>query len=437
LDARHFDALARRLSTRRIALGGVLAGLLLPLEVAARGKGNGKNAKHRAQKSRGTGNQQKHKGHDKRKEKDKKGRDKPGKDQQRTSAQAEVCWRAGACSPKKGSNVSQCNLAGYSPATTLDCTGCNISRANLRGANLSGANLTKANLSGACLIDANLTGAIIANNTNMYNTVICRTRMPDGNLSDAGCGFGSPCCPVCDATHPCPAGQLCCDGRCVTGNCCTSEACANPNPACVNFTCSPCTSNGQCGSGKVCCDGQCKTGNCCTSSDCTTPTAPVCVNNTCNRCSGDSPCPNDCCHESTGTCGACVAPQTCGGGIHANVCGCTPTTCAALGKDCASFPDGCGGTLNCGTCPPSKACGGGNPGTPGVCVACGPDSVGDSCTPPEGVPVPAENTDKAICRADGKCCVSRGQFAGGKAGAYCLSGNCCSDACLINDALCL
>jgi hypothetical protein len=35
----HFDALARQVSSRRIALGGLLAGLLLPLEAVARGKG--------------------------------------------------------------------------------------------------------------------------------------------------------------------------------------------------------------------------------------------------------------------------------------------------------------------------------------------------------------------------------------------------------------
>jgi hypothetical protein len=33
--------------------------------------------------------------------------------------------------------------------------------------------------------------------------------------------------------------------------------------------------------------------------------------------------------------------------------------------------------LNCGTFPVKQACGGGNPGTPGVRVACGSDSVGD------------------------------------------------------------
>lgn len=48
-------------------------------------------------------------------------------------------------------------------------------------------------------------------------------------------------------------------------------------------------------------------------------------------------------------------------------CTCTPTTCAAQGKNCGSIPDGCGGTLNCGTCGSNQTC------TSNVCVA--------SCTP--------------------------------------------------------
>src|SRR5262249_48909969 len=38
---------------------------------------------------------------------------------------------------------------------------------------------------------------------------------------------------------------------------------------------------------------------------------------------------------------------------------CTPTTCAALGDNCGSPSDGCGGTLSCGTCTSPQTCGGG------------------------------------------------------------------------------
>ena len=68
------------------------------------------------------------------------------------------------------------------------------------------------------------------------------------------------------------------------------------------------------------------------------------------------------------SCGACTSPQSCGGGGTPNVCGggtCTPTTCAAQGKNCGSISNGCGGTLSCGTCTSPQSCGGG--GTPNVC----------------------------------------------------------------------
>ena len=63
---------------------------------------------------------------------------------------------------------------------------------------------------------------------------------------------------------------------------------------------------------------------------------------------------------TTFDCGDCTTPQTCGGGGVANVCGCTPTTCAALGQSCGPASDGCGGTLDCGACPWPTSCGGGS-----------------------------------------------------------------------------
>src|SRR3989442_15100673 len=37
---------------------------------------------------------------------------------------------------------------------------------------------------------------------------------------------------------------------------------------------------------------------------------------------------------------------------------CTPTTCAAQGKNCGTIPNGCGGTLTCGACTAPQTCGG-------------------------------------------------------------------------------
>ena len=204
MDGRHFDALAKRLSSRRTALGSLLAGLLLPLE-SVTGKGKDKSRKHKG-KGKGKG----------------KGKDRgKGKshDKKRTRAQAEVCWRSGACILKKGANVSQCNLAGYTAPTGLDCTGCNVSRANLRGANLKGVKFSKANLSGACLVDADFTGATFANNTNLANAIFCNTKMPNGNINDSGCAAGTSCCTTpCLSDAQCNAGQVCCSGTCVTSN---------------------------------------------------------------------------------------------------------------------------------------------------------------------------------------------------------------------------
>jgi hypothetical protein len=48
---------------------------------------------------------------------------------------------------------------------------------------------------------------------------------------------------------------------------------------------------------------------------------------------------------------------------------CTPATCQSLGKQCGTWPDGCGGTLNCGTCPSGYTC---NPN--GQCIQASPPS---------------------------------------------------------------
>jgi hypothetical protein len=46
--------------------------------------------------------------------------------------------------------------------------------------------------------------------------------------------------------------------------------------------------------------------------------------------------------------------------------GCTPTTCAAQGKNCGTISNGCGGTLTCRSCTAPQTCGGG-----GVANVCG------------------------------------------------------------------
>ncbi len=228
MDGRHFDALAKQIGSRRTAIGAMLAGLLLPLEASARGKS--------------------------------KKRKRKGKDKRRASAQLEPCWRAGACVVSKGSNVSQCDLAGYTAPDPLDCTRCNLSRANLRGADLTGVNFTRANLSGACLIDADFTGATFANNTNLYNAVFCRTTMPDGSVNNSGCTAGTACCSACTTATTCAEqGAQCgsipdgCGGNLQCGSCSGATA------QCIANRCVACSADSDCTAGQVCCNGNCQT----------------------------------------------------------------------------------------------------------------------------------------------------------------------------------
>lgn len=305
MDGHHFDALAKRISSRRTAIGGLFAGFLGSLEVAA-GKGQGKD------KGKGNSNKRQGNRHGKAKGRGKeKGRGKSkSKDKEKSAkAQAEQCWRPGACILKKGANVSRCNLAGYSAPNNLDCTGCNFSRANLRGANLSGANLTKANLSGSCLVDATLSGATTTN-TNLYNATFCRTVMPDGSTNNSGCESGAACCGTCtDET----CNQTCCDFQCVNvqsdlnhcgtcGTVCgTEQHCCSGQCRSVQTDPNNCGACGNdCGQGKGCCGGQClntKTdpNNCGTCGN-VCPAGQVCCNGSC--CDG--------CCGLDGTCGACL-----------------------------------------------------------------------------------------------------------------------------------
>jgi N-acetylneuraminic acid mutarotase len=93
-------------------------------------------------------------------------------------------------------------------------------------------------------------------------------------------------------------------------------------------------------------------------------------------------------------CGTCTAPQTCGAAGTPSVCGasvppggaCVPLTCSQLATSCGMAGDGCGGLLDCGTCTSPETCGGA--GTPGACgkpqVTCTPAtcaSLGMNCGP--------------------------------------------------------
>ena len=80
-------------------------------------------------------------------------------------------------------------------------------------------------------------------------------------------------------------------------------------------------------------------------------------------------------------CGTCTAPEICGGGGTASVCGtgpCTKKTCAELGATCGKQGDGCSGLIDCGTCTAPQTCGGA--GTPNTCGTPPPPDAG-TCVP--------------------------------------------------------
>jgi hypothetical protein len=148
---------------------------------------------------------------------------------------------------------------------------------------------------------------------------------------------------------------------------------------------------------------------------------------------------------STLNCGSiCPTNQTCGGGGTPNVCGCTPTTCMAQGKNCGSISNGCGGTLNCGMCGAPNTCGGG--GTANVCgctpMGCGTKNCGtisDGCggTPSCGtcmLPQTCGGSGTAnVCGCTPTTCAAQGKNCGAIAdgcGSTLVCGACVSpDTC--------
>lgn len=109
---------------------------------------------------------------------------------------------------------------------------------------------------------------------------------------------------------------------------------------------------------------------------------PGCEAATCDALGLDCGTASDGC-GGTLNCGGCSGDQTCGGGGVPNVCGgCVARTCAEAGAECGAVPDGCGDTLSCGGCPSGQTCGGG--GTPnacgvGPCVPATCEKLGKDC----------------------------------------------------------
>lgn len=473
MDGHAFDRLARVLGTtgsRRSAISALVAASPLALLVdAAAKKRSGRNKRGNDRnkdkdkvkdqdkdKNKGKG-RGKNNGKDKDRDKKGKGKDQGkqnGKDKDRTKAQAEDCWRPGACRPSKGSNVSRCNLAGSTAFRNLNCTGCNISRANLRGADLSGANLTKANLSGSCLVDANLTNAIIASNTNMFNVVYCRTKMPDGvTINNSGCDQGTACCNGCaqDCTtlaDACNDG-VCrgSDGVCIKQPKANGTGCNADNDSCTagdscqNGVCTPgagvnCSSqDDDCNTGKCrSTDGQCfkdpkANGTACGQNrECQ---AGVCEDVTCGQPGGACQGAADCCTNRV--------PATCVGGeccvIEGAYCEEEGDCCAGLCED--NFCQGC---LGLGSdCESASQC----------CQAGGEtlcrDTTGfgepNCCHPKGGTCSSNEDCcDGRACSSSGRCCEGENFLCDSNNdccnGLECRGGVCRSNICRVAGEAC-
>jgi hypothetical protein len=123
--------------------------------------------------------------------------------------------------------------------------------------------------------------------------------------------------------------------------------------------------------------------------------------------------PNGC--GGTLPCGDCTGIDSCGGGGTANVCGagtCTPTTCLAEGKDCGVISDGCAATLPCGDC--AGTC------TDNVCILATIDAA-----PGPDVPESTQHgqcSNACMSNPGAECCKTCGCSAGAPCYPVCGSG---------------
>ena len=221
---------------------------------------------------------------------------------------------------------------------------------------------------------------------------------PCGSVTCGTCErcVGGGC--VADASkngQSCDAGTGTCDaGVCVPVDNCVASSC---DSQCQ--TCNP--DDGRCEAvddGTVCDGGQCIGGSCVCVADCS---GKVCGDDGCGgsclpgcdtgySCDALGQCIVDCvpdtctslgkqCGTWPNGCGVDLTCPTCPTGQSCDALGqcivdCVPDTCTSLGKQCGTWPNGCGVDLTCPTCPTGQSC------SDGQCIVdCVPDCAGKTC----------------------------------------------------------
>jgi hypothetical protein len=298
MDERRFDTLTRLFATvasRRRGAGILLAALAAPLSPAPDSGARRRNAEARKRKRK---------------------RKKRG-----AGAPAGQCCNRQGCAPGPGKNLGRCCFEDRD-FTARNFKGANLGGANFARATLTAADFAGANLDRACFVDANTTGTRFSN-ANRGTAIFCRTETSSG-VDNSGCGRGTPCCPTCDAAHPCGRGEVCCEGRCIPGDCCDTGE------------------RSSCGAGAFCCDHRCVDGDCCDTTDCPTE---VCQDRACR----DHQCvytpvfgepgpgcedPRVCCRDEQGS------PACCDSGVRicqtSGVCGCAGNQDCGAGRICVA-----------------------------------------------------------------------------------------------------
>jgi hypothetical protein len=269
-----------------------------------------------------------------------------------TECAAQTCADVAATSSSTETFAKSCDGAGACKAPTPATTACGSSRC--KGT--------------ACVVTCGSTADCWTPNVCNGNNS-CGPK-PLGQLCFANAECASNACTegVCCVVPGCPACQTCNKSPATAGTC-QNVAGGQPDPndrcqpqtscAGLNYTREPaCTGSGTCGGATF---ESCDDGDACTTDSCKGDTGCSHAAKAGLSCGNMCLPPGDCCTNAD-----CQGLQTCGGGGTPNVCGCTPTTCKAHGKNCDMIPNGCGGPmLNCGTCATPATCGGS--GTANLC----------------------------------------------------------------------